>query len=448
MAWVLTITYGGTTLTLTDNSAYRLKLFNPASNGEAERTAQTAEIEVLGVNQAAVAANIRALNLAFWQARHFEKEKTGNRVYLNYTPHGYADALRSEVFNGEALLDGESQGWQWTHYNRVKMILALERSNYWEGALTQLPLTNGNGTDDLTGLNVYGGNDGAGSSPNKRHNYFYCKSASIAGDLPGPAVFRITGQGAPYWTKRAILAQNVFSTPASLAHMIEVEAFSGDLTDAADAGASGGNYSAIAIPASGDFTATITYDCPLTYLNGSLVHIVGCMLASQIAPVGTYARVGLYIPSIAQTFWTGWKALSASQYVLDLGALRMPPMTELSAPANATLTIDLKNLAGGTVNMDYVLLMVSDGYRHYPTLAAAAGGVLNDDGVLDLVYAGSATTSPLPQPEGDPFKIVPGYNNYFYWAHENHEQDGGTEYNGLGNYDIFKLYYRPRWRTI
>ncbi len=59
--------------------------------------------------------------------------------------------------------------------------LAIKRRNYWEGALTAIPLTNSNGADVTSGLNIYNCNDGDGVSPNIRENFADIDGADIDG---------------------------------------------------------------------------------------------------------------------------------------------------------------------------------------------------------------------------------------------------------------------------
>jgi hypothetical protein len=195
MAWALTITCNNTTLNLNDGSNYRLMEFNPASNGSAETTGQEIRVQLLGSSATALGAAENELTKIFDLARRYQASGVGYPVYLNYTPDGYGASRRSEIRDGQVLLDNDSQRYYpFTKNRKVGITIVIERDNFWEGSETGIVLVNPNtpgGT--ATGVRVYNCNDGSGTAtPEFRHNYVEIGGGAVAGGLPAPAKIVMT----------------------------------------------------------------------------------------------------------------------------------------------------------------------------------------------------------------------------------------------------------------
>lgn len=232
MAHTVTITHGSTTITLS------LVDYTPSSApADQETVTERWEVFVEGTTLDLLLDAIHAINRAFELARQQQKDSFLDRVYLNFLPKDLIDSQRSQIVNGRIEYYDETLKWGWANKG-FDIKLVIERKNYWEGALTAIPLTNSNGTDVTTGLNLYNCNDGSGVSPNVRENFADIDADDLEGDLPAPIKLSITAGGTAF--QNFLLALCNSGDPTALDHLAECE--DGVGTTDADASCSGGYY--------------------------------------------------------------------------------------------------------------------------------------------------------------------------------------------------------------
>lgn len=232
MAHTVTITHGSTTITLS------LVDYTPSSApADQETVTERWEVFVEGSTLDLLVAAIHAINRAFELARQQQKDSFLDRVYLNFQPKDLTDSQRSQIVDGRVEYYDETLKWGWANKG-FDVRLVITRKNYWEGDLTMIPLSNSNGTDVTTGLNVYNCNDGDGSTPNVRENYADIDGADIEGDLPAPVKLSITA-GATAFQNLLLVLCNA-DDPTDLIHTAECE--DGVGTTGADATCSDGYY--------------------------------------------------------------------------------------------------------------------------------------------------------------------------------------------------------------
>lgn len=243
MAHAITLTDGTTTANLystTGTFPTTWKLGSPEE--DRDTIGEALDLLIQATSIANLQTAVRRIEMLIDSAVRREKTRVGPRVFLTVQWDGEADAWRSEVVAGRLEVTGAAE-----QYSRLKLeaTLGLTRRAYWEGPETGIPLSNGNGTWDgsaATGLQIFNCNDGAGSSPNKRHNYVQIAANDVVGVLPAPVKVEFKQNLAGTMLLSGLyMATNADSAPTTLVHMIEAEdrAWGGTVT--ADAACSGGS---------------------------------------------------------------------------------------------------------------------------------------------------------------------------------------------------------------
>lgn len=206
---------------------------------DVEETTETVEI-VLDGSRSAMLGDIRLIETWLADAERNQAERlVQDRIYLEWDVDDSGNWHRSEILAGSRVERGGA--FRWLSAGASLFGLVITRRNFWEGSETQIPLSNGNGTNNTSGLNVYNCNDGAGSAPNKRNNYADIGAAAVSGVLPAPLRLEMTNQ---YNNSTPIdkiwIANNVYSDPANFAHMIEAESAAAGGSNSSASGTSGG----------------------------------------------------------------------------------------------------------------------------------------------------------------------------------------------------------------
>lgn len=243
MAHTLNLVYGSTTVALASGD-YRIARYKPDTPDEgAEEISETAVIQVTGATLAALQANLKAIQTALEHARLFQDGKTYLPVYVQFQGSGESLLWQSEVLAGRVVLPDTALQADWANLE-LEVAVIWTRRAIWEAASwIAVPLTNGNGTNQTGGLNIYNCNDGSGSSPNKRNNYATIAAADVLGDLPGPVKLQFA---VPAEVKNIYIGLQANLNGTGLVQpWAEAEDFTFSPTygtETADADYSGGNY--------------------------------------------------------------------------------------------------------------------------------------------------------------------------------------------------------------
>jgi hypothetical protein len=170
-------------------------------------------------------ALLNTINSLFAQARNYETSQSGARVYLEFDPGKTGTYWRSLINNGLIELEDDTIGWQLDV--GLRLIIHVTREPFWEGALTQIPLSNTSETDNISGLTV------TNSYDTTAENFVDIDNADVIGDLPAPIKIELehSKSGADA-AKNIYLFHNVYSNPATFDHILEGEdATGGTVTD-------------------------------------------------------------------------------------------------------------------------------------------------------------------------------------------------------------------------
>jgi len=148
----LTLTYKSTTIDLmTAGYMVRDGFYPETATDMDKQVADRLDVIVIGSSLADLDSKIRAIELAFEQARRHTTGPDG--CYIHYAIDTAMDAWRSRVTNGLVMHDGDLS----RRAREFKAVLGLvvERAPYWEGPEVQLALSNPLGSGNTSGLKIY-----------------------------------------------------------------------------------------------------------------------------------------------------------------------------------------------------------------------------------------------------------------------------------------------------
>lgn len=442
MAITINVTDGTNTVDLSLGTDAWNEDYAPQNDGvDGTAVVETQTVYFVGGNSA-IDANILKLENLFYQAMLWRKFRKGGRVYLQVNIDG-ANTWRSELLDGKILATNEFIKAERALGTRYATI-TIQRTNWWEGAEAQIPLTNGNGTNNTAGLNVYNCNDGTGSSPNKKHNYVAITGANVSGDLPGSTRLEMTNT---YATNRLYflwIGQN-WTDPANFVHVLEAEGAGGAST--ASALASGGFYSICSTTASE--ADALTWTLNAAFLNA-------CKGNYYKAVLKIFGGDSRGFKFRLKVVWNGtviWQSgqvqpdSSSSVCVRDLVAFRLPPwLPSLSSLDGVSLVLTLQSPGGASsLWVDWLQLMPVDGWRSmaYVGYGCAQNKRIVDDGITDFLYqddgAGATKIGNLVG-YGSPIELMPGKDQRLYFMMHSWAGDAAE----IDRVISVKLFYRPR----
>ena len=113
------------------------------------------DLLIYGNSASDVQSKAQAIDAMMRRARARYWSGVGPRVFLQLQLSGDSATYRSEVANGGLELEKGALT-AFTQY-KVTCTLIVTRAGFWEGARTQIPLTNGSDTNNTSGLTIYGG---------------------------------------------------------------------------------------------------------------------------------------------------------------------------------------------------------------------------------------------------------------------------------------------------
>lgn len=127
-----------------------------------EDVTETIDVVVYGtgVGPTATAANtLRLIERAMSLGAEYQLTGAGLPTYLHYRTSTDASEWRSEILRADVLL-GEDAMKVWSQ-DQIPLRIVVTRRWWWEApAPVQLPLSNGNGTNNTSGLAIWNHNDG------------------------------------------------------------------------------------------------------------------------------------------------------------------------------------------------------------------------------------------------------------------------------------------------
>lgn len=439
------LVYGATTYTLSGDGATILgcRYFPSTPVGEDERVTETCTLTLDGT-AAAVRGTVQAIRLGLLGAARRAKLGYGDDVFVLYTAASGEEEYRSRVYGGKLVwpenVDRRRLG------GPVEVGLIWDRNGYWEDVdLVELPLTNGNGTAVTGGLGIQNHDDATAG----HDNYVEIDDGNALGDLPGALKIELTNTiGASQDYGNMWVGHNFGDEP--LNRILEAEAGSGGV-NTASAAASGGFYRALTVPTS--YSAAI-WDFLLsnTELDAFGGRPAALLARFQSSPTSGITMHWRLTNSSVEVYRSPEVVLGLSQLQLT-GVLRLPPALRLMEDMSSLqLSLYARHASGTTLNLDFVQLTPTDGFRRLYTLASSPsvsfpnGGVLgmdDSDGEDRLYWFDGGKYYPLWSAEGVPLRLEPGKTQRLYFLHD--EQGYGSV---IGDTWSVRAWVRARRSTI
>ena len=444
MPHLLNVTDGTTTLPLSTAPAM-LQYYVPQSpklddTGHFQPVSESIELMLYGASTAAVQAALNSLEAMRLTARRRRVTGVGPRVFLQYQPIGGALG-RSEVREMEVRLGRNAM----TAYGQAKLpvTILIERVPWWEEGRVQIPLSNGNGTNNTGGLTVWMRDDGTAGND----NWADIGAGVVTGVLPAPLEIWMQNQsGAARGYDYFHVANNTFDP--TINHFVEGESYtSGGGTIVANSGCSNGSY---------------------LRLTGTNIYATWTLPAALLAATaGRYlrllARFVSYYPPTPQIYvraeirdYYGLVTLARTPYevalgpedanIADLGLLPLPPGGYSNGWAQNTLALSFRCASSATIELDYLQLTPADElcYRRLEQrgMSVAANDWVVDDGIEGLQYLiEGGANHPIFTEHTPPLHVFPSIAQRLYFLHDGPDTSANWKLK-------IKAFYRPRRLTI
>lgn len=445
MASTLTITDGTTTVALSDASA-GLQAYAPRGARASDESVEE-EAVVNFLSKATGQTRINQVNKIFARARMRATTSVGPRCFVQFAYEGEGTTWRSEITDGAIDVGDETLGVD-PAANNLFATIRWTRAPYWEGAVTQLPISNQSASNNTGGLTINNHSVSGSASA-----YLAVSGANIAGDVPSPVRLELTnttGSALAYLMYGLLNGSQSWNYNACL----QAEACTGSFgqggggTNTASGTSSNGTYLALSAIAgsANNYIKWQVANSTLGLCDGKPV--VPILRFDGAAPTLEYIRAyigGLYTEYI--------QTVSTRKYAV-LPPLPYPPRSLNGANNYAPHDLYLYFWNPGGVNdamkPDHLTLIpAGDGWREINSLEGnnniANGDTLIDDGIEQLTYSltgGNRLTT--YSAAGKWPLLIPGVDASLYTF---------CAENGVGNANpsfswTAKLYYRPRRRSI
>ncbi len=448
MSHTLSVSDGTTTVTFTTGDLY-LAEYVPAVTSDLSQPIKEQAVVGFYRTIASIRASVNSLNRLFAQAVNYAQSGTGAKVYVQFDPDDTGDTYRSLCYGGTIKGGADFLGGEWGAAN-VEMTVEWTRQPYWEGPLTQVPLSNASDTDNTAGLAVVNHWDGSTDE-----NYVDIAAGAILGDLPAAMKLQMTNGDTDVFDEFYVF-HNVYSAPSSFVHIIEAESDT-DLTATTDATCSGGAYAALTWDSTGEtlIGAWTLASSDMSDAAGGHFAIVA-RWAGQFPYSDCWMRLKLSTSGTAYDLWSGsLSRVSASTDGRELSLLDtvdLPPYLK----GQATISELLLRLYGkrdstdSTVNLDYLMLAPisgGGGWLHVQSVAAGVpgGASLFVDEIEGITYRNDVNSNWRAefQVTGGPILLVPNVAQRLYFLTSDNT---GTA--SPSDASTVKLWYRPRRSSI
>jgi hypothetical protein len=436
MAHALSITDGTTTFSLSSTNAYLQRYVPVEPTKDDVSVTETVDFTMYGASVSAMSTAFTTLGRLLDTMRRRRALGVGPVVYLQFQPDGDAATWRSQLLDARLeYTDDSLSAWPQA---KQPVSLSLERQPFWEGALTQLPLTNANGTSNTSGLTVWNHDD----SGTGHDNYVQIAAASVTGTLPAPVMVELTNATGSAQTYEAIyMATNAFCDPANFTHSLEAESIvvSGNYDSiGSNADSSNGQYVVKSI--TGTFSQY--FDLSAALMADTVGH--DFHLLARFRNAGTmYVRPSIWDASGAVQLRAGDEVefVITTNQLVDLGVLPLPPGGYATTYGAQRLCLYYRPTGTISVQLDSFLLFPAASFRRLTPIGSVANGAkITDDPIEDRAYI---TTSSVDRPgvvrRSGPVQVWPNtlQRVYFAWGITAHTAPIDQTF-------TVKAWYRPR----
>lgn len=405
-------------------------------------------ILVQGTTQAEVNAIVGTIQRAFRTAEQWQQDGSGPRTFFTRSLGTMTATYRSEIVAadfGVSSFEYVGTGIYAGGFGyKTELSGRLTRRNWWEGAETQIPLTNPNGTANTTGLRVYNNNDNTGALGSTKKVNWADIGTAIIGDLPGVTRFEfLTGLTPPVHVYIDLASSNE-AIGTSMNHWNEQVYSSGPWTSVGDVDATGTAYFYKDEPTFARGTLQITDY--VNYFDNSGGY------RAYIAVGGTAAGTISVAPTIFNSYAdvtapTRYISIGTFINLYDAGEVAYPPITTGTLVYTSIPGFYFGETTGKRINIDFIDFVRSD--QHRKVYYANSGLTTTYDDGIDYLISyttssdGAGGAARVLNSEGERITLRPGLYHRLYLHGSNVTS---RIVNGWGW--TIKLYYRPRYLSL
>lgn len=452
MTHLLSITDGAGTVTLASSDKYIVEYIPQVASDLSQPVRESAKIRFT-TSISTIQSNLQALNRLFDQAANYTRNRSGPKVYVNFQPDTTTGVYRSLLYGGAAQPSDDILKWEWREKN-VSFDVSWTRDPFWEGTITPVPLTNGNGTLTTSGLTV------DNCSGTATYNYATIAAANLTGDMPAPfKVEMVNATNGADDSDEVYIFHNVYSTPSAFSHIIEAETGGTALvTSTASGTASAGAYGAMTW--SGTSTTKIAEwtlsSSDMSKASGGRFAILA-RWGDGLFPYGDcWLRFQLESTSGQFVIWRGNFTLPSTlpdgRQLTLLDTLRLPPYLQGQTTIRELILAlyGKRNDTSHTLNLDYIQLSPVSGDSGWLRFKAITNGVAYTlsfvhDAIEGITYRTDGSSNFISDftQYGGPIMLVPGQDQRLYFL--------TSDYLGYAKPSqqwTVKLWYRPRRSSI
>jgi len=414
--------------------------YTPAEPQKGENTVtETIEVMFYAASVAAMRTAIDTLQKLLDAASRRQERGKGPVVYLLYQPDGDATAWRSRLIDWRFEYNENTlRAWGQA---KLPASLIIERDAVREGDLTQIPLTNGNGTNNTTGLTVSLHNAGTA------YSYAQIAGSAVTGSAPAPVQLELTNNtGGSVTYYEVLVANNAFSDPANFPHVLQAESalVSGSGTVSSDATCSNGQY----VGWSFTNSSAQQYTLSQTLLQDALGYDFHLLARFRSQTARVFVRPHIYDATGMFVLWSGDEVEipQVAPSVFDLGVIPLPPGGYSTAYGAMRLWLAWRAEGSvGALDTDFFAFFPADTFRRLRVpVTVSSSGIIVDDGIEGRAYLRTGTAElPVVQPQGMPLLVWPGMTQrlYFTWSLFNWTAPITQTFS-------VKAWYRPRRYTF
>ena len=413
MAHALSITDGTTTFSLsTTNAMLTLYVPTEAQQGETSVT-ESVELMFYAASASAMQTAIQTLQRLLEGVRRRQQWGVGPRVYFQFQPDGDATTWRSEML--DARLEYKEDTLNVFAQAKMPATLLVQRVPYWEGALTQIPLTNQSASNNTSGITIYNHDD----SGTNHDNYVQIAAADVGGSLPAPVKLQLTNNtGSTVNYKQILMACNAFCDPGNFTHILEGEAKASGGSTGSNADSSGSSYATLTVNTS----ASHQWDLSATFLQDTQGHDFHVLARLRSINGTVYMRPAVYEATGNYALWQGDEIQAGvlTDTLLDLGTVPLPPGGYATAYAAQRLSVAMRSASSVVVETDFLAFFPANTFRKLRMLSTIANSTaIVDDQTEGRAYSiTSSADTPNVVTAGMPLMVWPNtlQRIYVLWS--------------------------------
>lgn len=417
---LLQITDGATTVQLSQTSPVVGCVYFPLPGDMSDLAAPVTEpvTVVLSGTVDAIRTTARAIGQLLWSAKERYEAGVGPRIFIQYRPVDTDPLWRAELQMGELRWsdDKKLRNLASVAEATVQVAITWQRAGVWEGPRVQATLTNGNGSNNTSGLTIRLHDDGTAG----HDNYVEMDSSEVGGDVPALAEIHLkntSGSGRNF--RNFYIATNPYA--ATLAHIIEGEARdAGYGSVGAAASASNGQYLQLTINTVLSVPWTLSAATLLKTQGRTMRLLAKFLTFDSAANIYVTPKIADHSGLIILAQGTEVRLTTGQNFIQDLGALPIPPGGFNTNYAAQKLILTFRTETAQTVNLDFSQLTPVAPTGCLCQVAQLGNLVLNNEEIVidtieeTIYHTESGANHPLYQAKVAPLWLWPGKAQRIY----------------------------------